>query len=232
MFSIAFAGLAAVGAPTANQLAYVVQAEDYHLNPIKLSYGASASLAGFIAGPFGYPPLFAIFGRTSTVFWGLVAQLLTQIWAAKMTDPQNYVPFIISRLFSGLLGSIPIAAGSGFIVDAFFLHQRGRLFAFFELVFLIGVYIIPTIGGFIVDNESLGWPWTFWWTCFLLGVACLLVFVFVEDTNYDRNKGTCVRPPRPFVANRVDTILRGWRVVPKTNMDQLVSILLQTSQSF
>lgn len=221
--TLCVAGLSCIGAPTANQLAYVVQAPLYKKTPNEISYGASASLAGFIAGPFLYQPLFLIFGRSCVLFWGIIAQLLTQVWAARMTGATDYVPFIISRLFSGMLGTLPIIVGSAFILDAFFLHQRGRLFAVFELCFLIGPFVIPTVGGFIADDKALGWPWTFWWTCFLQGVAAVLVFVFVEESNFDRVRGTCVRPPRTtWWRDRLTTMFRGWQVVPAWTAKHLV----------
>lgn len=131
-----------------------------------------------------------------------------------MTSRGDYIAYIISRLFSGLLGTIPPAVGSAVIVEAFFLHQRGRLFALFELCFLFGVFVIPTIGGFVIENQSLGWPWTFWWTAIMLGVSAILVFAVVEETTFDRDNGDYARgmTVKPGVLqNRLDTFFMPWR---------------------
>lgn len=226
LIALTFSAFAMTGSPTSNQLAFVVQSFTYGKTPVEISYSASAAIAGFIAGPFIYPPLFLTFGRSAVLFWGIIVQLITQIWAAKMTHESQYVGMIISRLFSGLVAVIPIASGNSYIMEAYFLHQRGRLFALFELVFLFGVTAIPTIGGFVLNNMSLGWSWTFWWTCPVLGLAAVLVFLFVHETDFNRETGQTTQPEhQSFIRNRITTFLLGWRVVPRTNMANVVSDL-------
>lgn len=215
------------GSPVANQLGYVVQAPLYHKTPNQLSYGASASIAGFIAGPFTYPFLFALFGRVSVLFWSIIVLLFMQVWAAEMTSPDDFIPFLMSRMIAGLLGSVAAIVGNGYIIDTCFLHQRGRLFAIFELSFLFGAIGPTTIGGFIVQNRSLGWPWMFWWTCIFLGVCAILVFLFVEETNFDRETKTCVRPKGNFLAQRLKTVFLGWKLVPGDQLSAAVFSLVQ-----
>lgn len=77
-----------------------------------------------------------------------------------MTGVNDYIPFTISRLFTGLFGGIPAILGSGYIIDTFFLHQRGKAFAVFEILIIFAVVGGGTLGGFIAHNNN--WDLAFW----------------------------------------------------------------------
>ena len=220
---VAFAKFASVASPTANQVAYVIQARDYHKTPIEMSFSASAAIAGFLAGPLLLGPGSLVIGRCAMLFWSLVCLLATQIWAASMTREDQYIPFVISRLFAGAFGGLPIIIGSGFIIDVFFLHQRGRVFAIFEICFLFGIVVSPTFGGFVVSDPELSWPWTFWWTIPLLGVAALLVLFLFDDTGFDREICERYKPAEGPVLQNITLFLFGWRVVAPFRVHSIVS---------
>ncbi len=138
-----------------------------------------------------------------------------------MTHSNQYVPFVISRLFAGMFGSVPSILGASTIIDLFFLHERGRAFLIFSLSFLLGTVAGPTFGGFIV--EHVDWPVEFWWTVGLQGLALVLVFLFLEETGFSRDGGSAypVRP-KSFMANRIATFLLGTKVVPVIGRSELV----------
>lgn len=101
-----------------------------------------------------------------------------------MTGPNDYIAFCISRWLAGTFGAFATALGGGFIVDMFFLHQRGKAFAFYTTCAIFGVAFANTFSGFIVSHA--GWPVQFWWVIALLGLCAILVGLFVEDTTYAR----------------------------------------------
>ena len=70
-----------------------------------------------------------------------------------MTNEDDYVRFIISRLLSGMFGSVPSAIGGGIILDVFFLHDRGKAFICYEVSILLGASVGPTFSGFISDSQ-------------------------------------------------------------------------------
>ena len=107
--------------------------ETFQRPPIELSYSLSAALAGILAGPVFLAPLARIIGRSAVIFWSLLATLACQVWAARMTDANDYTSLVLSRLFAALFGSAPLVLGSGYIMDIFFLHERGRLVDFYQL---------------------------------------------------------------------------------------------------
>ena len=72
-----------------------------------------------------------------------------------MTDSNEYNPFIASRLFAGMFGSVIYCTsilGASTFADQFFLHERGKVFLIFSLGFLLGTVTGPTFGGFIVGH--------------------------------------------------------------------------------
>ena len=222
---ICLAGFAGQHAPNSNQLTYTLQVPTYRKTQADLLNSVAASLAGWMAGPFIFAPWAAVLGRSSVILWSLVGAFGCQIWAAKMTGVNDFIPFTISRLICGLFGVVPAILGSGYIIDMFFLHQRGKAFAIFEVVIIFAVVGGGTIGGFIAEHRP--WPYVFWWTLGPLGAAIIAVFCFVEDTTYDRK----TRPfdnasplPRSWLQNRIATFLPGHHTQPNGKAEELVSL--------
>lgn len=211
--------------PNSNQLTFVYQIPAYHKTLPDLLNSVAASLAGWVAGPFFIIPLVAVVGRSSVVLWSLVAIFACQIWAAEMTGPNDFIPFTISRLFCGFFGGVPAILGSGYIMDMFYLHQRGKAFAIFETLIIFAVVGGGTLGGFIA--ERLPWDYVFWWTLGPVGGAILAMFFFVTDTTFPRDPSMPRRAPMPknWVANRVATFLPGTRTQPSGKIKEMVKSL-------
>ena len=98
----------------------------------------SAAVAGCMAAPVVFVPISRVIGAHSCLLWALLGMLITATWAAKMTDPDDYIPFLVSRIFNGFCGIVPVVLGQGIVVDLFFLHQRGKGFAIFSTSFVLG----------------------------------------------------------------------------------------------
>lgn len=130
------------------------------------------SIAGLAIGPLVLTPLTHIFGFSSILFWSMMGSICCNVWSAVMTKQDQYVPFIISRLFVGIFSGSPTILAPQILVDIFFLHERGMVFNAFLVCSSLGVVIGPTLGGFIVQHAP--WPYQFWWTIALQGVVALL----------------------------------------------------------
>ena len=104
-----------------------------------------------------------------------------------------------------------MTVGSGIVLDMFFLHQRGKAFVFYSVITLFGALIAPVLSGFITERAS--WTIQFWWCVGALGFVFVLVFLFLEDTTFDRqNSGSCL-PNRSYLANRMATFFTGNKIV-------------------
>lgn len=138
-----------------------------------------------------------------------------------MTGSNQYVPYLISRYFAGAFGMVVSVLGPRFLVDMFFLHQRGRAFTILHLALNIGASAGPTFSGFIASDHY--WPIEYWWSVGLLGATAILTFCFLEETGFDRSEGaTNPTPSTSFFKNRVETFLPGNKVVKPTTFTEIV----------
>lgn len=128
-----------------------------------------------MVGPLLFIPISSVIGRSSFIFWSLFGSLASNIWAPLMTGPNDYIPFVISRIFSGIFGSIPPILATSFIMDLYFLHQRGKAFTVLEVVLLSGATVSPVFGGFIAETKP--WRDVFWWLVALIAVSIPLGMV-------------------------------------------------------
>lgn len=124
----------------------------------------------------------------------------------------DYVAFAVSRWLAGTFASAPSALGGGIILDIFFLHQRGKAFAFYQDFVIFGASFGATLCGFIIHTAP--WPTVFRWTIGAHGLTAVLVFLFLEDTTYPRDGSTRTKEtPHSWLSNRCATSFPGHRVV-------------------
>jgi MFS family permease len=161
-------------------------------------------------------------GRSSAIFWSLVGTMLSQIWAALMTQSSNYNAFIVSRFFGAFFGVITALLGPGILVDMFFLHQRGRSFTVFHCFFSFGTVAGPTLSAFVSAHGS--WTGAYWWTTGLVGGTLIPVFLFLDNTSWERGLNAVNTPaPENFLANRFATFCLGSKVTPHISFVETVS---------
>ena len=198
---------------------------------VDLSYTVTVTVAGLFAGPLLFTPLARIIGRTALIFWSLLGLLSCQIWAAKMTDTKDYIPFLISRLLAGMLSTAPTIFGPSYAIDIFFLHQRCKAFISYEISFLGGIIVGPTIGGFIVKSKP--WPYTFWWTIAPLGIAMVFVFCFLEETGFRRGQEDPknLEQPTSFFKNRMATFFPGNRIIHQKGCQEVVGFIFHLNET-
>ena len=95
-----------------------------------------------------------------------------------MTGSNDYIAFVMSRMLAGLFGSISPILATGFIMDLYFLHQRGKAFTVLEVSLLAGALTAPVFGGFIADTKP--WPNVFWWLVALIAVSIPLGMTILQ----------------------------------------------------
>lgn len=141
-----------------------------------------------------------------------------------MTSPNDYIPYILSRYFSGFFGYIPTILGPLYIVELFFLHQRGRVFTIFYLALHLGATLGPTFSGFVAAHGS--WTLEYWWSISLLCVAAALSFCFLEETGFDReNISSNPIHSKIWIKNRIQTFFPGTRIVKPSSWGKVVNYL-------
>jgi MFS family permease len=190
----------------------------------------SAASAGLATGGFFFAPVSFKLGRSSVIFWTLIACLLTQVWGALMIHTDQFNSFIVSRFFSGFFGGVTGVLGPRVLVDLFFLHQRGRAFTAFHWCLNFGSVAGPTLSAYISSNRS--WTLEFWWTVGLLGFTIICCLLFMHETSWVREPDAVNTPaPENFFSNRIATFFPGTRVTPKSSARQTVSLALFLARS-
>ena len=118
--------------------------------------------------------------------------------------------------------------GPLYLTDMFFLHQRGRAFTVLYFALNFGASAGPTFSGFISANSY--WPVEYWWSVGLTAVTVILVFLFLEETGYDRSESAVnVALPESFIANRIVTFFPGNKAVKSTSVKETVSLSVSMS---
>src|ERR1700742_3034926 len=80
---------------------------------------------------------------------------------------KDYQTLSICRFFQGAMGACGIMHPLAAFADMFDAEYRGYSVVLFSFTVFLGPMIASPIGGFTVNNSSLGWRWSSWWTVFL-----------------------------------------------------------------
>lgn len=148
--------------------------------------------------------------------------LITQIWSCYMRAPDQYNAFMASKYFAGFFGNVVSVLGPMYLVELFFLHQRGRAFNVLGVAMNLGASAGPTFSGFITVH--LPWYNEYWWTIGLCSASIVLVFLFLEETSWSREDGAeNLALGDMWFRRKVKTFFPGSQVVPRASRREMVS---------
>ncbi|MBX3068894.1 MAG: MFS transporter [Thermomicrobiales bacterium] len=116
-------------------------------------------------------------GRKATLAAG---GLLTVIGSALCALAPNYPVFLLARFINGAGAAVVLTGGQVVAADISSSHNRGRVMAIYQGVFLSAVALGAWPGGWLATHYGLASP--FWVNAALAGVVTLLALVFVPET--------------------------------------------------
>ncbi|CAK7242265.1 MAG: hypothetical protein STHCBS139747_003751 [Sporothrix thermara] len=121
---------------------------------------------------FGKRPVYLIscLGTIALVMWSPYASTNGQ-WIAKN---------ILAGFFAAPIEGLPEIS----VTDVYFAHERGTYMGIYALNLGVSSYLAPVVCGFI--NDGQGYRWVFYYFCIFLAAATVFLFLFMEETNYDR----------------------------------------------
>jgi multidrug resistance protein len=169
---------------SANQLGFgsivpviALYAEDFGVSQTAIGltiavYGMARFLVNLPAGR-----LADIVGRRSTLALGGIITVVGTVLCA--TAP-SYEVFLVARFIAGAGAAFVLTAGQIVLADIASPHNRGRVMAIYQGVFLFSVGAGAFPGGWLADQFSLAAP--FWANAALAGVVTVLAWVFVPET--------------------------------------------------
>jgi MFS transporter, DHA1 family, multidrug resistance protein len=134
---------------------------------------------GFATGPMVWAPFSELKGRRLPIVISMFGFTVFQAATATGKDLQTV---LISRFFGGLFASSPLAVVAAVFSDMFDNRTRGSAIAIFSMMVFTGPLMAPFIGGFIIENQSLGWRWTEYLMTILGGVAFILDLFLLPET--------------------------------------------------
>ena len=150
--------------------ATIVVAGAFHVSTEVGTLGLSLYVLGFATGPILWAPLSELRGRRLPL---CIAMFGFTIFSFATATGKDYQTVMLTRFFGGLFASCPLAVVAAVFSDMFNNQQRGLAITVFSMTVFAGPLLAPFIGGFIIENRSLGWRWTE----YLVGIMGALAFV-------------------------------------------------------
>lgn len=110
---------------------------------------------------------------------GIFGFSIFQVAVAVAKDIQTV---LIARFFGGVFASCPVTLVGAVFADLFAQETRGTAVAMFSMAVFSGPLFGPIAGGFILQNQDLGWRWTEYITALMGFLALGLCLLFLEET--------------------------------------------------
>ncbi|CAK4031017.1 MFS general substrate transporter [Lecanosticta acicola] len=159
-----------------------------------LNAGTGYMFLAFGWGCLVWQPLAIQYGKRPVYLFSLLATMAIQIWAPYTTSNSQW---IANKVLQGFFGAPVESLCEISVTDIYFQHERGFYIALYGLLLAGSNFFAPIIAGFIADGQ--GWEWVLYWCAIFCGIGLIILFFFLEETNYSRvvQVGTIEAPPSP-----------------------------------
>jgi DHA1 family multidrug resistance protein-like MFS transporter len=160
--------------------AIALYAEDFGVSKTAIGLTIAVyGLARFVANvPAGQ--LADRFGRKTTL---AIGGTITVVGSVLCAVAPSYAVFLIARFIGGAGAAVVLTGGQIVVADIASPHNRGRVMAIYQGVFLSAVAAGALPGGWLATHYGLASP--FWAYAVLAGVVTMLALVFVPETKPD-----------------------------------------------
>nr|CDP27259.1 Putative Polyamine transporter [Podospora anserina S mat+] len=154
-------------------------AADFGVSPDVSLLGVSLYVLGFATGPTFWAPLSELKGRRLPLVASMFGFTIFNLACGTAKDLQTV---LITRFFAGFFGACPLAVVAAVFSDMFDNRTRGMAITVFSMTVFTGPMLAPFIGGFMVEDESIGWRWTAYLIAIMGAVAFIIDLIFLEET--------------------------------------------------
>ncbi|CBF88422.1 hypothetical protein AN0970.2 [Aspergillus nidulans FGSC A4] len=155
--------------------------------------GLSLYVLGFATGPLIWAPFSELKGRRLPFVLSMFGFTVFSFATAASNELQS---IFINRFFAGFFGASPFTLAGAVCSDMLSAQAFTTSMVGFGITVFSGPLLAPTIGGFIVMEEHLGWRWTHY-LAGILGVASFILVLFFLTESYAPvilvSKARCLR---------------------------------------
>lgn len=151
-------------------------------------YGVSTTAIGFTIAVYGLARLVLnvpggrladLAGRRTTL---AVGGLITVVGAALCAIAPNYTLFLVARFVAGAGAAFVLTGGQIVLADIASPHNRGRVMAIYQGVFVVSVGGGSWPGGWLAETFNLAAP--FWANAILATIVTIVAWFFVPETRH------------------------------------------------
>ena len=128
-----------------------------------------------------------------------VLTLLTQATSVWSPYAKGNGQWIARNIVMGFVAAPIESLPETSITDVYFTHERGTYLGWYAWILAGSNYFAPVITGFI--NDSMGYKWPFYFMAIFAGCCFVFLFLFMEETNYDRISSGATRTSENLVSD-------------------------------
>lgn len=126
-------------------------------------------------------PLAMTFGRRAVYLAATVIQCLGNVVGGVSTNIGQLYGVNIMTGFAGAPCDSLVQIST---TDIFFQHERAGRISALTFALYSGSYLGPVAAGYIVENETFGWRWCYWFLVIFFGGLLVVQFFMLEDSTF------------------------------------------------
>ncbi|CAJ2512071.1 Uu.00g076960.m01.CDS01 [Anthostomella pinea] len=128
-----------------------------------------------------WQPLALQYGKRPTYLASLLALAAVTAWGPHAHGRGQWIAkSVLTGFFAAPIEALPETT----VADLFFAHERATYMGWYAWTLAGSNFFAPIICGFI--NDGVGYRWVFYFPVVFCGVTWIFLFLFMEETNYDR----------------------------------------------
>ncbi|CAI6337659.1 unnamed protein product [Periconia digitata] len=154
-------------------------AREFHVGTQVATLGTTLFLFGFGVGPLLWAPLSEVYGRRMAVLIPLAIAVCFSFGSATAKDFQT---LMLTRFFGAFFASAPVTNTGGVLGDLYDASYRGIAMAGYAMAVVGGPCLGPIVSAAFVQDPSLGWRWTEYFTGILQAIVVVLAVIFVDES--------------------------------------------------